>query len=145
MLRRQLLQGFSDFTAHLIARYFAKRVTLFRGYFAELILGLLAMSDRIPGFPPPPIDCQVGRDAVQPGRKTRPPLEASQILEGPDKGLLAQLTRVVNIMDQRAGNVNDPLLIALDQHSERFTVAALRAPDQVEFVVLKSASTSQFG
>jgi hypothetical protein len=36
-------------------------------------------------------------------------------------------------------------LIAFYQHSERFTVAALRALDQVEFVVLKSAGTSQFG
>ena len=72
-------------------------------------------------------------------------LETAQILKGPDKSLLAQLHGVVNIMDQPPRHIDDPLLIALDQYSERFAVAALRAPDQVEFVVLESGSSSQFG
>src|SRR5579883_2019561 len=100
MLWRQLFQGLPHLLTEFAARRGAEGIALCRGYAVQLLFSLFTMRDRMPAFPPAPVNREIGRDPVKPGRETGAPFKAAQILIRADESLLGQLNRVVGIMDQ---------------------------------------------
>ena len=78
-------------------------------------------------FPPQKVDAYVGGQPVQPGGEGALALKPAQPLPGVEKGLLAQLRRIVRIAGHAQGQAVDAPLIALHQRRERL-LAALPGP-----------------
>jgi hypothetical protein len=76
------------------------------------------------------VDAEVGDDAVQPGKKTRPALERTKALEDSEESLLDNLVGIVFVVHERVRDRVRPSLMTFDERPECGGISSLRLRDE---------------
>ena len=89
---------------------------------ADFVVGIFTVQDHMTAFAPPEIDREVGRDSIEPRRKTGSGFEFGKVFERSYEGLLCEFNRVILIVHYRECYADYAALIPLHQDAERLGI-----------------------
>src|SRR5580704_8529969 len=101
MLRRQLVERALDALAQFAPLRCPVRIAELARQPLELGFGFLTAHRRTALFATAKIDCEVGGNPVQPGRKARARFEFADVRESTYESLLSQLERIFLVVNHR--------------------------------------------